>query len=53
MGVEIAIGTVLYQAKAASADSAEPIYQPAYILGSPAYAEGRPRGSPYQRRKSA
>jgi hypothetical protein len=38
MGVEIAIGTVLYQAKAASADSAEPIYQPAYILGSPAYA---------------
>ena len=40
MGVEIAIGTVLYQAKAASADSAEPIYQPAYILGSPAYAEG-------------
>ena len=32
------IGTVLYQAKAASADSAEPIYQPAYILGSPAYA---------------
>nr|DAZ24022.1 MAG TPA: Head fiber protein [Caudoviricetes sp.] len=38
MGVEIAVGTVLYQAKSASADSAVPIYQPAYVLGTPVYA---------------
>lgn len=38
MGVEIAVGTVLYQAKAASADAAVPIYNPVYVLGTPAYA---------------
>lgn len=38
LGVEIAIGTVLYQAKAASEDAAEPIHQPAYVLGTPVFA---------------
>lgn len=38
IGVEIAVGTVLYQAKAASADAAVPIYNPVYVLGTPAYA---------------
>ncbi len=33
MGVVIAVGEVLYQAKAASADAAEPIYAPAYVTG--------------------
>lgn len=34
MGVDIASGEVLYQAKAASASAAEPIYEPAYIIGN-------------------
>lgn len=33
LGVVISSGEVLYQAKAASADAAEPIYTPAYITG--------------------
>lgn len=34
MGVDIAADEVLYQAKAASASAAEPIYTPAYIAGN-------------------
>lgn len=34
LGVDIAAGTVLYQAKAASADAAEPIYAPVYVTGN-------------------
>ena len=33
LGVAVANGKVLYQAKAASADSAEPIYKPKYVTG--------------------
>lgn len=34
LGVDIDAGTVLYQAKAASADGAEPIYTPVYVTGN-------------------
>lgn len=34
LGVDIDAGTVLYQAKAASADAAEPIYTPVYVTGN-------------------
>ena len=34
LGVDIAIGTVLYQAKAASEDAAEPILAPVYVTGN-------------------
>ena len=34
MGIVIANGTVLYQAKAASADAAEPIYAPTFVTGN-------------------
>lgn len=34
LGVEIPVGTVLYQAKKASEDSAEPIYKPKYVTGN-------------------
>ena len=38
LGADIAIGVVLYQAKAASASDAEPIYIPVYVLGGPVHA---------------
>ena len=34
LGVDIDAGTVLYQAKAASADAAEPIYTPVFVTGN-------------------
>lgn len=34
LGVDVAVGTVLYQAKAASEDAAEPIYTPVYVTGN-------------------
>lgn len=34
LGVDIDAGTVLYQAKAESADAAEPIYTPVYVTGN-------------------
>lgn len=34
LGVDKDAGTVLYQAKAASADAAEPIYTPVYVTGN-------------------
>lgn len=34
LGVAVNAGTVLYQAAAASADKAEPIYKPAYVTGN-------------------
>lgn len=34
LGVAVNAGTVLYQAKAASADAAEPIYKPVYVTGN-------------------
>lgn len=33
LGVELVAGTVLYQAKAASASAAEPLHTPVYIIG--------------------
>ena len=38
LGVDIANGVVLYQAKAASASDAVPVYTPKYVLGNPVYA---------------
>lgn len=38
LGVDIAVGTVLYQAAAAHATAAVPIYTPKFILGSWVYA---------------
>lgn len=38
MGVDIAIGTVLYQAADASADAAVPIYTPSFLTGAPVIA---------------
>lgn len=38
MGVAIANGTVLYQAAAASADAAAPIYTPKFLTGEPVLA---------------
>jgi hypothetical protein len=34
LGVAVPVGTVLYQAKAASASTAEPIYTPKYLTGA-------------------
>lgn len=34
LGVEVAAGTVLYQAKAASADAAEPLLTPVFVTGN-------------------
>lgn len=38
LGVAIGNDVVLYQAKAASADAAEPIHKPMYVVGGPVYA---------------
>lgn len=38
LGLDIASGVVLYQAKSASTSEAEPIYKPIYVLGGPVYA---------------
>lgn len=38
LGVELPKGKVLYQAKAASTDSAEPFYTPEYLTGDPVLA---------------
>lgn len=38
LGVDIANGVVLYQAKTASASDAAPVYVPVYVLGTPVYA---------------
>lgn len=38
LGVELPVGKVLYQAKAASDDAAKPIYTPEYLTGDPVLA---------------
>ncbi len=38
LGIELPAGKVLFQAKAASADAAEPIYTPEYLTGDPVLA---------------
>lgn len=38
LGVDLPVGTILYQAKAASADAAEPLLTPVFLTGDPVYA---------------